>query len=67
MSTGAPNPSPTSAQVDEVLTRWKAEMHAMFDANKHMLPPEVAAKGLTILVKSPRARPPPNAAKQRHA
>ena len=56
VATGAPNPSPTAEQVNEVLLRWKAEMHRMFDENKHLLPPEVAAQGLTILVRPPAAR-----------
>ena len=49
--TGKPNANPTQEEVDEVLGRWKAEMQRIFEENKHHLPPEVAAKGLTILVR----------------
>jgi len=55
--TGGPNPNPTDEQVNEVLERWKEEMHRIFDSHKHLLPPDVAARGLSISVRrSARSR-----------
>lgn len=51
VQTSAPNPNPTDKEVMEVLERWKAEMQRMFNEHKHILPPEVAARGLTISVR----------------
>ena len=47
--TGPPNDNPTSEEVEEVFGRWKQEVQRIFDENKNKyLPPQVAARGLTI-------------------
>lgn len=54
--TGPPNPNPTDEEVAEVLGRWKAEMRRIFDAHRHLLPPEAARRGLTISARQPGSR-----------
>lgn len=48
---GAPNAAPTTEQIEEVLERWKAEMLRIFDEHKHLLPAEVAERGLSISIR----------------
>lgn len=50
---GPPNPAPTPAEIEEVLERWKVEMHRIFDEHKHLLPAEVAKRGLSISIRHP--------------
>jgi len=50
VSVGPANATPTDAQVEEVFGRYCAELLRVFDKNKDAcLPPEVAARGLTIV------------------
>lgn len=54
---GAPNPDPTDAQVEAVFERYVAELQRVFEAHKHTcLPPDVAARGLTIVRRSSSSR-----------
>jgi len=50
VSVGPKNADPTDAQVEEVFARYVAELRRVFDENKDAcLPPEVAARGLTVV------------------
>lgn len=53
VSVGPKIADPTDAQVEEVFGRYVAELERVFDENKDKcLPPEVAARGLTIVKRS---------------
>lgn len=52
---GAPNTTPTDAQVQQVFERYVVALRKVFDENKDAcLPAEVAAKGLEVIVRSGR-------------
>ena len=50
--TGPPNADPTDAEVVAVLHRWLREMRRLFDEHKDCLPPETAARGMSITIRS---------------
>lgn len=50
VSVGPKNANPTDVQVEEVFSRYVAELQRVFEENKAAcLPPDVAARGLTIV------------------
>jgi len=54
---GEPNANPTDAQVEAVFERYVVELQRVFDAHKYTcLPPDVAARGLTIVRRSVSSR-----------
>jgi 1-acyl-sn-glycerol-3-phosphate acyltransferase len=53
---GPPQPAPSEAAVEEVFARYTAELTRLFDEHKALLPPDVAAQGLTIVRRTRSAR-----------
>lgn len=45
---GPPQEEPSAAAVEDLFSRYVAELHRLFDEHKALLPPEVAARGLII-------------------
>ena len=52
MPTGPPNANPTDAEVVAVLHKWLREMRRLFDEHKDCLPPDAAARGLSVTIRS---------------
>ena len=50
--TGPPNATPTDAEVVAVLHKWLREMRRLFDEHKDCLPPDAAARGLSVTIRS---------------
>ena len=58
VSVGAKNADPTDAEVEEVFSRYVAELMRVFNENKDAcLPADVAARGLTIVKRDLKQQP----------
>lgn len=54
---GPATETPSRAELERVFLLWSAEVRRIFDAHKSaFLPPEVAARGLSIEIRKPHSR-----------
>jgi hypothetical protein len=50
---GAPDKNPSEEKVQRIFQAYLASLRALFEEHKHLLPPEVAKKGLTVIHRPP--------------